>query len=47
MIDFKFGEERKSHFRQVSRYVDIYRRMGFENVVGYLWYVPEDRVVPV
>lgn len=47
VIDFKFGEERKSHFRQVARYVDIYRRMGYSSAKGFIWYVPEDRVVEV
>ena len=47
VIDYKFGEEKGSHFKQVRSYVDIYRAMNYPNVQGYIWYVPEDRVVSV
>ena len=44
VIDFKFGSPKPSYRRQVERYVDLYRRMGYPDVTGYLWYVPEDKV---
>lgn len=47
VVDYKFGEERPSYVRQVERYVDLYRRMGYPNVSGAVWYVREDRVVSV
>ncbi|MBO7602935.1 MAG: UvrD-helicase domain-containing protein [Bacteroidales bacterium] len=45
IIDYKFGAEHPSYIRQVRRYMDLYRKMGYENVRGYVWYVPEDKVV--
>lgn len=47
VIDYKFGAERASYRRQVSRYCDLYRRMGHADVRGFLWYVPEDRVCAI
>lgn len=45
IIDYKFGEHRKSYERQVARYADIYRRMGYSDVTAALWYVMPDKVV--
>ena len=39
VIDYKFGEHRRSYERQLARYADIWRRMGYENVSSVLWYV--------
>ena len=47
IIDYKFGAERDSYLWQVRRYMKLYRQMGHSNVRGYVWYVPEDRVVEV
>jgi len=47
IIDYKFGAERDSYLRQVRRYMALYTRMGHPTVRGYVWYVPEDKVVPV
>lgn len=47
VVDFKFGERKPSHLRQVARYVDIYSRMGYADVHGYLWYVQDNLVEPV
>ena len=47
VIDYKFGEERKSYLRQVASYVELYRAMGYPDVSGAVWYVREDKVVPV
>ncbi len=47
IIDYKFGAERDSYLRQVRRYMKLYRQMGHRNVRGYLWYVPEDKIVEV
>ena len=47
VIDYKFGAERESYLWQVRRYIKLYRDMGYRNVSGYVWYVPEDKVVQV
>ncbi len=44
VIDYKFGEERPKYLSQVRKYMSLYRRMGCENVRGYLWYVDQDLV---
>ena len=45
IVDYKFGEPRRSHERQVARYADICRRMGYREVSAFLWYVFTDEVV--
>ncbi|MBQ9410339.1 MAG: UvrD-helicase domain-containing protein [Bacteroidales bacterium] len=44
IVDFKFGKEKPSYLSQVRRYVNLYRRMGFEKVDGYLWYLDDNLV---
>ena len=44
IIDYKFGEEDPRYLKQVLRYMNLYRKMGHENVHGYIWYVPENTV---
>jgi hypothetical protein len=39
VVDFKFGKKRASYHRQVKEYMELIRRMGFQKVKGYLWYV--------
>lgn len=39
VIDYKSGEPDPKYFRQVERYVNLYRAMGYGNVRGYLWYL--------
>jgi len=47
VVDYKFGAERGSYLNQVRRYMQLYKDMGRANVSGYVWYVPEDKVVKV
>ena len=47
VIDYKFGEPRKKHASQVASYKDLFRRMGYTDVSGYLWYVYEGRIVEI
>ena len=47
IIDYKFGSERDSYLWQVRRYMGLFRGMGYASVSGYVWYVPEDKVVKV
>ncbi len=44
IIDFKFGEENEHYRTQVSRYMSLFREMGYKRVRGYLWYVYPDNV---
>lgn len=45
VIDYKFGEHYKKYERQVARYMDMWRRMGYEKVSGYLWYLDSGNIV--
>ena len=45
VIDYKFGEHDPRYLRQIRRYADIWRRMGYENVSAVLWYVQSGEIV--
>lgn len=45
IIDYKFGEHDRRYIRQVRKYMDIWRRMGYADVSGWLWYVQRGEVV--
>lgn len=47
IVDYKFGEHRRSYERQLSRYSDIWRRMGYDAVSAYIWYVHTGEIVEV
>jgi hypothetical protein len=47
VVDYKFGEHRRTYEKQVRKYMDIWRRMGYETVSGFLWYVDVLSVVEV
>lgn len=47
IIDYKFGKSRPEYLEQVRGYMELYRRMGYTDVEGFVWYVPEDSVVRV
>ena len=44
VIDYKFGERNRRYRRQVARYADIYRRMGYSDITPVIWYVIADEV---
>lgn len=44
VIDYKFGERNRRYLRQVARYADIYRRMGYSEISSVIWYVLADEV---
>ena len=44
IVDYKFGHPEEKYVRQVGRYVNLYRRMGYEKVEGYLWYLDDNLV---
>lgn len=39
VVDFKFGKKRVTYNKQVSEYMDLLQKMGYQNIRGYLWYV--------
>ena len=41
VVDYKSGEERKAHRRQVREYMELLRQMGYTEVSGYLCYLHE------
>lgn len=48
VIDYKFGEKKsKSYEKQVSEYKKLLSTMGYDNVVGYIWYYELEEVVKV
>ena len=44
IVDYKFGAPKQKYRNQVGEYVRLYRKMGYEKVFGYLWYVPDNKV---
>lgn len=48
IIDFKFGTNTSdSYKKQVSVYTSLVKKMGYKNVVGYIWYVTLNKVEKV
>lgn len=47
VVDYKFGESKRSYERQIAGYADLWRRMGYEDVSASLWYVQTGEVVDV
>ena len=49
VIDFKFGQPRRSHHKQVSDYMRLLASMGYPThaMKGYLWYVDAGRIEEV
>lgn len=45
IIDYKFGEHDSRYLRQIQRYADIWKRMGYEKVSAVLWYVHTGEVI--
>ena len=44
IVDYKFGTPKEGYVWQVRRYVNLYRKMGYQKVEGYLWYL-EDNLI--
>ena len=42
VIDYKSGEERTVHHRQVREYMSLLRQMGYTNITGYLCYFRDE-----
>ena len=47
IVDFKFGKENKRYSRQVKEYAALLKKMGYNNISGYLWYVYENKIEKV
>ena len=53
VVDYKFGEynpDSASHgkyLRQVKNYVSLIKKIGYSNVMGYLWYIKHSVVEEV
>ena len=47
IIDYKFGEHDGRYERQLKKYAGIWRRMGYENVSAFLWYVHTGEIIAV
>lgn len=47
VVDYKFGAHHGGYRRQVGQYMDMLRRMGYEDVEGYLWYAVENKIEKV
>ena len=47
IVDYKFGVELDSYRFQLKRYARLYRDLGYEVAGSFIWYVEEDKVVPV
>ena len=45
IIDYKFGQDQKKYRYQVRDYVNLYRKMGYEKVAGYLWYLEDNLII--
>ena len=45
VIDYKFGEPDEKYLSQISRYANLLKRMGYENVIPNIWYVMRDEIV--
>ena len=47
VVDYKFGKPWTGHKEQVEKYIEQLQNMGHNQVEGFLWYVGENKVVPV
>lgn len=47
IVDYKFGEHHRKYERQMLRYADLWRRMGYSDVSAFLWYVHTGEVVEI
>ncbi len=48
VVDYKFGTEKTAaHKKQVAKYVELLRQMGYTNIEGYVWYLSMGDIVGV
>ncbi|MDR0231739.1 MAG: UvrD-helicase domain-containing protein [Dysgonamonadaceae bacterium] len=39
VIDYKFGEPHAAHQKQMNQYLELMKRMGYQNTEGHVWYI--------
>ena len=43
VIDYKFGKlKSEKYHRQIRHYISLIKRMGYDNIEGYIWYINQD-----
>jgi CRISPR/Cas system-associated exonuclease Cas4 (RecB family) len=48
VLDYKFGErEEDSYRRKMRRYLKELSNMGYNNAVGYIWYINQEKLTKV
>ena len=47
IVDYKFGEHYRKYERQMMRYADLWRRMGYTEVSASLWYVQTGEIIEI
>jgi ATP-dependent exoDNAse (exonuclease V) beta subunit len=48
IVDYKFGEQETPHDRQqIKKYISLIRETGYRHVIGYLWYIELNKIVPI
>lgn len=48
VVDYKFGDEdHKKYHKQVQKYVNTLRDMGFKNVRGYIWFPDKMEIITI
>jgi hypothetical protein len=45
VIDYKFGQPEEKYQYQVRRYVNLYKKMGYKKVEGYIWYLEDNLII--
>jgi RecB family exonuclease len=45
VVDYKFGEKKNAHIKQIRHYRYLIEQMGYENVDAFLWYVKLGEVI--
>ena len=47
IVDYKFGEAHDRYRRQVNKYAELWKNMGYTQISGFLWYVETGEIVEV
>ena len=47
IVDYKTGDQQKSHFEQLENYKVLLAQMGYQNIKGYLLYTKGPELVSV
>ena len=45
VVDYKFGKPEEKYKFQVRRYVSLYKKMGYQKVEGYIWYLEDNLII--